>query len=121
MQMDFRKALPDSAQQPLMPVNLQVRVQAALHEHPSAAKLNGLPDLFVNGVEIEDVAFCRKLSLERAIESAKGAVLSTEIGVIDVPINDVGNYALGMELATDRVSFHADADEIVGLKEIERL
>ena len=57
MQMDFRKALLDATQHLLVPVNFQIRMQAALHQHAGAAELDGLANLLVNRVEVENVSF----------------------------------------------------------------
>jgi hypothetical protein len=63
MQMNLRKALLDAAQHFLVPVNLQIGMQAALHQHARAAEFDGLANLLVDGVEIEDVAFFRRRAL----------------------------------------------------------
>ena len=61
MQMDLRETLLDAAEHALEPVDLQIRMQPALHEHARAAHFHGLANLFVNGVEIQDVAFWAQL------------------------------------------------------------
>ena len=90
-------------------------MQAALHQHAGAAEFDGLANLFVDGVEIENVAFLRGGAFQRAIEGAEGAVLGAEVRVINVAVDDVGDRAFGMQLAADRVGFHADADQVVGV------
>ena len=103
-----------------VPFDLQVRMQTALHQHAGAADLDRLADLLVDGLEIVDVTFGAAGPF-RGVEGAEGAVLGAEIGVVDVAVDDVGGHALGMELATDRIGLHADADEVVGLEEVEGL
>jgi hypothetical protein len=56
---------------------------------------------------------------KRPVKGAEGAVFRAEIGVIDVAIDDVGDHALGVKAAANRVCLHAKADQIVGLKVIE--
>src|SRR4051812_17035156 len=114
MQVNRGEALLDLTEEPLEPVDFQVRMQATLHKDPGAADFHCLANLFKDGVEIEDVALSRQLTLQRTIERAEGAVLSAEVGVINVAVNDVGDYVLGVELAAQRVGFHADTDEVVG-------
>ena len=97
VQMHLRKALFDSAQHFLVPVDLEVGMQAALHQHAGAAEFDGLANLFVDGVELEDVALFRGRAFQRAIEGAEGAVLGAEVGVINVAVDDVGDRALGMQ------------------------
>ena len=59
VQMNFRKALLDAAEHLLVPVDLEIGMQASLHEHAGAAEFDGLANLFVDGVEVENVAFFR--------------------------------------------------------------
>ena len=63
VQPDLREALLDAGEQALEPVDLEVGVDAALHEHAGAAHLLGLGDLLVDLFEIEDVAFVGVRSL----------------------------------------------------------
>src|SRR5207237_1050642 len=107
VQMNF-EALFDSAEHFLVPVNFEVRMQAALHQHASAAELDGLANLFVNGFEIEDVSLFGERAFQRPIEGAEGAVFGAEVRVINVAVDDVSDRALGMQLAADGVGFHAD-------------
>src|ERR1035438_5494571 len=53
------------------------------------------------------------------VEGAEGAIFRAEVGVIDVAVDDVGDYVLGMPAAADGVCLHADTDEIVRRKQIE--
>ena len=121
MEPDLREALLDAAEERLEPVDLEVRVDAALHQHTSAAHLNRLADLVVDGVEVEDVAFGGELALQRPVEGAEGAVLGAEVGVVDVAVNDVADHAFGVEASADRVGFHTDADEVVGGEAVQSL
>ena len=59
MQVDLRKALLDAAQHLLVPIDLEVGMQAALHQHARAAQFDRLADLVVDRFELEDVAFLR--------------------------------------------------------------
>ncbi len=96
--MDLRKTLLDSAQHLLVPVDLQIGMQPALHQHAGAAKFDRLANLVVDRVEVEDVAFFRRRPLQRAIKGAEGAVLGAEIRVINVAVDDVSDRALRMQL-----------------------
>ncbi len=53
------------------------------------------------------------------VEGAEAAVLGAEIGVVDVAVDDVADHAFGMQLAADGVGLHADADQVVGLEQVE--
>ncbi len=123
---DLREALLDAGEESLEPVDFQVGVKAALHQHAGAAHLLGFGDLFVDLFEVEDVALVgagNVLSFfgERAVEGAEGAVLGAEVGVVDVAIDDVGDYALGVEAATDGVGLEAQPDEVRGVEIVEGL
>ena len=121
MEMDFRKALLDTTQHLLVPINLEVWMQAPLHQYARPAKLDGLMNLVVNSLEIEDVPLFGFWSLKWAIEGTESAVLSAVVCVIDVAIDDVGDDSVRMELPPDRVSFHADANQVVGLEHLDCL
>src|SRR5262249_36645703 len=111
------EALLDRAQQILVPFDLQIRMQAALHQDARAAKVESLLDLPEDCFMREDVAF---LVAHRTVEGAETAILCAEVRVIDVAVDDVADYALGMNPAADRVGLHADADQIIRPEEIER-
>ncbi len=96
-------------------------MQAALHQHAGAAHFHGLCDFLVNRFEVENVTFGGELALERPIKGAKAAILGAKICIVDVAVNDVGHYALGMQLAPKRIGFHAQTDKVVGAKIVESL
>ncbi len=121
MQPDLRESLLDAFEQTFKPFDLEVGVQAALHQHSGPAHLHRLRNFLVDGFEVEDVAFRGKFALERPVEGAKATVLGTEICIVDVAIDDVGHHALGMQLAPKRICFHAQADEVIGPKVVESL
>jgi hypothetical protein len=104
VQPDLREALLDAAEEPLEPVDLEVGMDAALHQHAGAAHLDGLGDLLVDRLEVEDVALFRARPFgQRPVEGAEGAVLGAEVGVVDVAIDDVGDHALGVQAAAHGV------------------
>src|SRR5229473_2544722 len=121
MEMDFGEAILDSAQHALVPVNFQIGMKAALHQHPRAAEFYGLADFFVDGVKVEDVSFFGLRAFQRTVKRAKGAVLGAEVGVVYVAVDDVSGDAFGMQLAAHGVGFHADSDEVVRAVEVESL
>ena len=57
MQPDLREALLDAGEEALEPVDLEIGMNAALHQHAGAAHLEGLGDFLVDLFEVEDVAF----------------------------------------------------------------
>src|SRR5579883_1752599 len=104
-----------------MPLDFKIRMQPSLHQYAGTAKLHCFLDLLVDRIEIEDVAFLCQLALEWTIESAEGAVLSAEVRVVDIAIDNVGDDAFWMESAANLVGFHADADQVVRFEHLQRL
>src|ERR1700679_1720794 len=112
MQPNLRKTLLDAAEEPLEPVDLEIGMNAALHEHAGTAHFESLSDFVADGFELEDVAVARvgvglAVDRQRTIEGAEGAVFSAVIGVVDVAIDDVGDHALGMQAATHSVGIES--------------
>src|SRR5512141_1742453 len=121
MEPDGREALADAFKQILEPLDLQVRIQAALHEDSGTAKFNGLCDLVVDQLAVKHVALFAAFAFDGRVERTEGAVFGAEVRVIDVPIDDVADDAFRMQLAADSVGFHADADEVIGAEHVEGL
>src|SRR5262249_16310927 len=113
MQMNLRKALLDSPQHLFVPVDLQIRMQPSLHQHSCAAQLYRFMNLVVNRLEVEDVSLSPSGPLQWPVERRERAVLGGEICVIDIPVNDVGNYTFRVQLAADCVRFHTYSDQVV--------
>src|SRR3981189_1488216 len=109
MQMHLREALPYAAQHPLVPLDLQIWMQPALHQHARSSEFDRFSDLLVDGVEVEDVAFLSGGSLQGTVKRAEGAILRAEVRVINVAIDDVGDHALRVQLPAHRIRFHTDA------------
>src|SRR5580692_5992857 len=121
VEVNLREALLDAAQHLFMPVDLQVGMQSALHQHARAAEFDGLANFLVDSVQVENVAFLSSRSFQRTIEGAEGAIFRAEIRVVDVAVDDVGNGSLRMQLAAHRIRFHADPDQIIGAKHLQSL
>src|SRR5208282_4423495 len=121
VQVNPGEPLLDAAQHLLMPVDFQVRMQAALHQHSRPTHLDGLTNLLVNGFEVEDVSLFCLCPFQRTIESTERTVLGAVVRVVNIPIDDVSSHAFWMELAAYRVSFHADTNQVIGTKQIESL
>src|SRR5258708_9219565 len=102
MQMHLGKALLDPAHHLFIPLELQVRMQAALHKHACPAQFDCLADLFVNGLEIQNISLGSSRSLDRPAEGAECAILPTDIVVINVAVHGVSDNSFPMVLAADR-------------------
>ena len=121
MQPDLGKALFDALEEAFKPFDLEIRVQAALHQHTGAAHFDGFGNFLVNRLKVENVTFAGELTFKRPIKSTKAAILGAKICIVDVTVNNVGNYALGMQFAPKRVGFHTKADEVIGPEIVESL
>src|SRR5258708_21202536 len=121
MQPDLGKPLFDTPEQAFKPFDLEVGVQAALHKHAGTAHFHGFCNFLVNRFEVENVTFAGALTFKRPIKCTKAAILGAKICIVNVAVNDVGNYALGMQLASKRVGFHTQSDEVVGAEIVESL
>ena len=89
-----RKAIFDVAEQLFVPLELELGVQAALHENLIAAEIERFLDFLVELVAIEDVAFGR---FRRAVERAEIADRGADVRVVDVAVDVVGAVILGVE------------------------
>ena len=90
--MDVNRVIPlDVAHQLEVPLERNVRIVAALEQNLDAANGLTLVDLGADLLEAQDVAF---VVLGPAIECAELAVGDADIGVIDIPIDDVGDHPL---------------------------
>ena len=78
MQPDIRETRLDPRKQPLEPVDLQLRMDATLHQNARPAHLFRLANLVVDLVELEDVSLGRKLALQRPIKCAKKVQYSVQ-------------------------------------------
>ena len=121
MQPDLGEPLFDAPEQAFKPFDLEVGVQAALHKHAGTAHFHGFGNFLVNRFEVENVTFAGEFSFKRPIKCTKAAILGAKICIVDVAVNDVGYYALWMQLAPKRISFHTQADEVIGTEIIESL
>src|SRR5579872_2330437 len=111
------EALLDRREQILIPLDLEVRVQAALHQYARPAQVERFLNFTEDGFVRENVA----LGVAHwPIEGAEAAIFGAEIGVVDVAVDDVADHAFGMDPAPDRVRFHADADQVVGAEQVDR-
>src|SRR5436190_13109362 len=106
------KALLNSAQHTFMPINLQIRMESALHQHPRTAKLDRLTDFLVDRLELQDVSFLCFRPLQRPIKRTERTKFCAEVCVVDVAVSDVGDHAVRMQFAANGVGFHADPNEI---------
>src|ERR1051326_2919738 len=100
-------------QQVLVPLNAEIGGQPALHQNARGAKRNRLVDFFGNLLERAHVGVRRS---RPAIERAECASHVADVGVVDVSIDDVSDYVLGMFSLANLVCSRSDFGNLVGFK-----
>src|SRR5678815_3803327 len=91
-------------------------MQSALHQDAGTAQVDGFLDLAEDRFLRQEVAFGMP---QGTVEGAEATIFSAEIGVVDVAVDDVADYALGVQLAAYCVGRHADADQVIALEYID--
>jgi len=111
-------AVTERAQQTFVPVDCQVRVVAALHQNAGPAQGKGFLDLLEQVFPRVEIAFgVARIAIERAERTAG----DTNIGVVDVSIDDVSDDRVGMEPAPHAVGGERQIQELGILQKRERL
>ena len=101
------------AQEIFVPLDAEIRMQSALHQHAGAAERDRLIDLFANGLDGLHVGIRRAWP---PIESAERADHIADIRVVDVAIDDVGDDVVGMAALANLVRGGADGGDVIGLQ-----
>src|SRR5437016_14507121 len=97
-----------------VPLNSKVRMQPALHQDARAAERNRLVNLRANLIDRAHVGVGRA---RPAIERAERADDVTYIRIVNVSIDDVGNYVIRMTSFPHFVGRGAYASNVVGLEQ----
>ena len=87
-----------SCEQLFIPLELEMRVQPALHQDLVAAQGDGLADLLEQNVAIEHVGLG---IVDFPVKRAEIADGRADVGVIDVAVDVVGAERLGMKPPAD--------------------
>jgi hypothetical protein len=95
-----RVALLDAVQKVQVPVERQLGVHTALHQHLRAADRDELADLLVQLLVLERVAV---VVLGVAAEGAERALGAAHVGVVDVPVDDVRADLVAVDRPAPRV------------------
>jgi hypothetical protein len=115
--MDVDRVVPlDVAHQLEIPLERDVRVVSALEQDLHAADGLALVDLGADLLEAEDVPLG---VAGPAVERAELAVGDADVGVVDVPVDDVGDHALRVPAPPLRVGELAQLQEGGVLVEVE--
>lgn len=102
----------------LVPFDFEFGMEAALHQYAGTAEVDGFLNFFEDRFVREDVTF---RGIHRTVEVAEGAIFCTEVGVVDIAIDDVADDAVWVKVFTDRISGHSERDEVVGMKKVQGL
>ena len=120
MQVHLRETLFDATQHFLVPIDLEIGMQATLHQHSGTAKFDSLFYFVVNGIEVEDIALFGFRPFQRPVKGAKGTVFGAKVRVVNVAIDNVCNHTFRVQLAALRVGFHAQSDQVIGSEQLKR-
>ncbi len=96
-------------EQILVPLDIKIRMQPALHQHAGAAEIDRFVDAFTNLLDRMHISV--RLSWP-SVKSAERADDVANVGVIDVAVDDVGDDIAGIFALADLICSKADADEI---------
>lgn len=114
MQLEPRIFCVERAQEVLVPLDVEIRMQAALHQHARSAKLDRLVNALLDLLHRMDV--CIRFT-RPPIERAEGADDVANVRIIDVTVDDVG-YDVGVVLASAYlVGGKADPQDILRFEE----
>ena len=105
---DLGKVGLDVVEQLLVPLELEVGMQPALHQDLVAAQRNRLADLLEQHVAVEHVGVG---VIDLAVEGAEVADGRADIRVVDVAVNVVGSIGLGVQPLTDRLGGAAELEQ----------
>ena len=111
-------AFLDSREQLLVIVDLQIGMDPALHKNASTAQRQRFFDFLVDDVIRQDVGLVVAL---HAVERAEGAEFLADVGVIDIPIDDVADDVLGMPAQPDAIRRFCQVQKIRLLEKKDRV
>src|SRR5208337_4474397 len=111
---DPGKMILDIAEQLLVPLQSQMRMQSALHEDLVSAQRHGLADLLEHDVAVEHVGIG---IVHLAVKSAEIADCGADVGVVDVAVDVVRAVRLGMKPLADSLGRAAKVQEARLLKQ----
>src|SRR5947209_2996997 len=113
VELKVRVSRVQRAQEFFVPLQGEVRVQTALHQHARAAERDGLVNLLANLLEGSDI----RVGLSGPpVESAEGADDVADVRVVDVAVNDVRDDASGVLATPNLVRRRAHSRDVVRLE-----
>jgi hypothetical protein len=115
---DLRELPLHAAEQVFVPLERQLRVQAALNENLVAAEVDGFLNLLMQNFLGEDV---RLAVADGSVERTEVADGRADVGVVDVPVDVVGAVTLGVQPARDGIGRGPEGGEVVRLQQRESL
>ena len=114
-----RVARLDRAEQILVPVDAEVGVVTALHQHRGAAESQRLLDLLEDHRARQHVALA---AVPRpAVEGAEVAVGDADVGVVDIAVDDERDLVAVGAAVAHLVGGAADGDEVARAQQRERV
>ena len=110
VQLELRILCVQRAKQVLIPLDIEVRVKAALHQHARAAEFDRLIDTLLDLFHRMDVGvgFSRP-----SVEGAEGADDVADIRIVDIAVDDVRYDLITVLALADLVGREADTQNVL--------
>src|SRR5688572_22307820 len=108
----------NSRQEILVIIDLQIRMNAALHQDTGATESDRFFDLFVDHMIRKNVSL--RVALY-PVERTERAKLLADIGVVDVAIDDIADDIIRMPADSDAVSRFSQIEQVRVFEEQDRL
>src|SRR5205823_2109936 len=113
VELEIRVSRVQRAQKFFVPLDTELWVQSALHQHARSAERDCLVNLLANLFKGLDVRV--RLS-GPSVEGAEGADDVADVRVVDVAVNDVRDDAFGVFATPNLVRRHAHTRDVVRLE-----
>jgi hypothetical protein len=102
--------LAECSKKVLIPFDSEIGMKTTLHQYAGSAKRDRFVDSFPNLIYRVDVSIFMP---RPAIERAERADHVTDVCIVDVPVDDIGDDTLRMEALSHLVRSHSDAGNVV--------
>src|ERR1700694_5762052 len=111
VQLKVRIIRTQSAQEVFIPLETEVWMQPALHQHSRTAERDGLVNLRANLIHRAHISV---RGTGPSIKGAEGADHVADVGVVDVSIDDVGDDVVRVTALANLIRSRADFGHVVG-------
>ena len=118
MDIDLRELRLQGPERVFVPLQRQLRMQAALQQDLIPAESHRLFDLLVEGLQRKNISFD---VIDRPVERTEVAHRRADVRVVDVSIDVVGAVVLRMQAARDGICSGTDRGQVVRPQQLNAL